>query len=177
MAKLEIGVIVGLKPEPEGEIRKAAGMGLTSCQVVTWDPDLYVRPVGEALLAAAEKHGVTITTLWAGYPGPRVWNFTEGPATIGLVPAEYRAMRVQALCKAASFAGEIALPSITTHVGFIPEDPNHPDFAGTVEALKQVAGEIGLSHEALYRTLAALERDGLVARDGGKIALHGRDTV
>ena len=42
--------------------------------------------------------------------------------------------------------------------------------------LKQVAGEIGLSHEALYRTLAALERDGLVARDGGRITLLGRNT-
>ena len=39
-----------------------------------------------------------------------------------------------------------------------------------------MAGEIGLSHEALYRTLAALERDGLVARNGGKITLHGRNT-
>ena len=42
--------------------------------------------------------------------------------------------------------------------------------------LKQVAGEIGLSHEALYRTLAALERDGMVARDGGRITLLGRNT-
>ena len=39
-----------------------------------------------------------------------------------------------------------------------------------------MAGEIGLGREALYRTLAALERERLVARNGGRITLHGRNT-
>jgi CRP-like cAMP-binding protein len=37
--------------------------------------------------------------------------------------------------------------------------------------LKDLAAELGLSHEALYRTLAALERAGEIARSGGKITL------
>ncbi|MHC4717875.1 MAG: sugar phosphate isomerase/epimerase family protein [Planctomycetota bacterium] len=140
MAKLEIGVLVRLQADPAEEIRKVKGLGLASCQVCTWDPELYTDQVGGALTEATDAQGVkiTITTLWAGYPGPRVWNFTEGPKTIGLVPVEHRRMRVEALKRAAEFAGRFRLPSITTHVGFIPEDPNHPDFAGTVEALKEV---------------------------------------
>ena len=106
MAKLEIGVLVGLKREPEQEIRKVSDLGLKSCQVVTWDPQLYVPQVGEALMAVAERFGVTVSALWAGYPGPRVWNFTEGPKTIGLVPAEYRDLRVEALQK--EFEADIA---------------------------------------------------------------------
>jgi len=31
------------------------------------------------------------------------------------------------------------VPSITTHVGFIPENPADPLYAGTVEALKEIA--------------------------------------
>ena len=105
MPKLEIGVLVPLAAAPEESMRKVAEVGLTSCQVCTWDPQLYEEPVGRALLASAGDAGVTVSALWAGYPGPRVWNFTEGPATIGLVPEAYRAMRVEALCKAARFAG------------------------------------------------------------------------
>jgi CRP-like cAMP-binding protein len=40
--------------------------------------------------------------------------------------------------------------------------------------LKDIAGELGLTHEALYRTLAALERSGEIRRDRGKIRLLRR---
>ncbi len=37
--------------------------------------------------------------------------------------------------------------------------------------LKDLAAELGLSHEALYRTLAALERSGAIKRGKGRIVL------
>ena len=37
--------------------------------------------------------------------------------------------------------------------------------------LKDLAAELGLTHEALYRTLAALERSGAIKRTKGKITL------
>ena len=36
---------------------------------------------------------------------------------------------------------------------------------------KQVAAELGLTHEALYRALARLEREGVIRRDGRKVTL------
>ncbi|MCK4601181.1 MAG: sugar phosphate isomerase/epimerase [Phycisphaerae bacterium] len=140
MAKLEIGVIVPLVNEPEPEMQKVADLGLRSCQVVSWDPAVWTDRTGERLIAAAEKLGVEITTFWSGYPGPAVWNFIEGPTTIGLVPPEYRQMRVEVLKKAADFAAKLKLASITTHVGFLPENPNDPMYDGAVGAIGQVAG-------------------------------------
>jgi len=44
--------------------------------------------------------------------------------------------------------------------------------------LKELAAELGLTHEALYRTLAALERAGEIRRGGGRIMLlRSRKTV
>jgi len=40
--------------------------------------------------------------------------------------------------------------------------------------LKDLAAEIGLTHEALYRTLAALERSGEIRRKGARIMLSKR---
>jgi CRP-like cAMP-binding protein len=40
--------------------------------------------------------------------------------------------------------------------------------------LKELAAELGLTHEALYRTLAALERAGEIRRSRGKIVLARR---
>lgn len=49
-----------------------------------------------------------------------------------------------------------------------------PQENGVVEikrTWKQIAGELGLTHEAVYRALAKLERTGLVRRQGGHVTL------
>jgi len=179
--------MTGLSTSPAEELGKVADLGLRSCQVCTWNPEFYVEPVGRAMMAAAADLGVTVSTLWAGWPGPRVWNFTEGPVTIGLVPPQHRAMRVEALCKAARFAAGAGLGSITTHVGFIPEDPNHPDFAGTVQAVRRVAeacaaGGIEFRFEtgqetpvALLRTIEAVGTGNLTVNlDTANLILYGK---
>ena len=187
MSKLQIGVLVSLKASPAEEIRKVADFGLNHCQVCTWSPELYTDEVGKALVEAADKHKVTITTLWAGYPGPQVWDFIDGPKTIGLVPPEFRAMRVEALQKAARFAAKFNLPSITTHAGFIPENPNDPDFDGTVNALRQVVdvcSEVGIGFcfetgqetpVTLLRTIERLGGDNVgINLDTANLILYGK---
>ena len=43
--------------------------------------------------------------------------------------------------------------------------------------LMDLAAELGLTHEALYRTLAALEKDGAIARTKSEIRLRKKPTV
>ena len=139
MGKLRLGVITHVSNEPERELGKIRDLGLPTCQVSAWNPDTYTDENVRLLRAASEKCGVEVTTIWTGYPGPAAWNFTEGPSTIGLVPPEYRAMRVDALKKGADFAAACGVPSITTHAGFIPENPSDPLYRGTVDALAEIA--------------------------------------
>jgi CRP-like cAMP-binding protein len=40
-------------------------------------------------------------------------------------------------------------------------------------SLKDLAARLGLTHEALYRTLAQMERDGEIERLAGKIRVRG----
>ena len=134
--KLKLGVMVHLRDDPEGAIKKVADLGLPTCQV-GWPAGSTVED-GKLLRKIADDHGVEVTTLWAALPGMAVWDFIEGPVTIGLVPPDWRALRVQALEQAARVAGEIGVQSITTHCGFIPEYPGDPLYAGTIVALKQV---------------------------------------
>jgi sugar phosphate isomerase/epimerase len=77
--------------------------------------------------------------VWAGLSGPAVWNFTQGPATIGLVPDEHRRTRIAELKRAADFAALLEAPAIVTHLGFIPEDPNDGLYAALEDAVAEVA--------------------------------------
>ena len=44
-----------------------------------------------------DKYELTATTIEVVGPPPLVWNFTQGPDTIGIVPPKYRAARIDAL--------------------------------------------------------------------------------
>ena len=141
MARLELGVIVSVTKDTSFEeaLARVRHLGLSTCQVSSWDVGFYTRKARSEILTATEKHNITITALWTGYCLPRVWNLVEGPITIGLVPDEWRAIRVRELKRGARFAADCGLPSIVTHAGFIPEDPNDPKYTATVKAIRQVA--------------------------------------
>jgi len=147
MAKLRLGTMVSLAKGPEEELAKVRDLGLPTCQVSCWEPQLYTGEMAKRLMAACDKCNVEVTTIWAGTPGYKVWDFITGPRTIGLVPEWPRAMRLEALKRGADFAKQVNVPSITTHVGFIPEDPNDPRYNGVIDALKEIAlycGDLGL---------------------------------
>jgi CRP-like cAMP-binding protein len=61
---------------------------------------------------------------------------------------------------------------ILQHLGLIAEAPQVFRLDGT---LKDLAAEIGLTHEAFYRALAALEKDGAIERQDDRIVLCGSD--
>ncbi len=137
--KCRIGVLVGLGHSVREEMEKIRGLGLASCQMASWNADDRTDELAARVKQASLDYGVEISALWTGYPGPGAWNFTEGPSTIGLVPPEYREMRVAALIQGAEFADKLGVPDMITHAGFIPEAPSDPLYAGTIDALTKVA--------------------------------------
>lgn len=140
---LELGLIVGLGTVlSEGPVEvfgRVAGLGLSTCQLSCWKPELYGPEAAAAVVEASRQTGVRVSALWAGCSGRYVWDFIEGPTTIGLVPRKLRAHRTRELIRGAEFADRIGTPAIATHVGFIPDDPASPDYRGTVEATRKVA--------------------------------------
>jgi len=135
---MKLGVVVSLAEGIDVSIRKVKDLDLPTCQVVCWDPELFTRENAILLKESAEKFGIEITHLWVGWPGPRVWNFMEGPITLGLVPLEYRYIRLEALKRGSDFAKLIGVENVVTHVGFVPENPNDPLYPGLISVLREI---------------------------------------
>jgi sugar phosphate isomerase/epimerase len=133
-----IGVIVPVRKGP-GLFDTAASFGLKLVELNCWDEEMYSPALAEAIRQEAEQKGMHMTALWAGWPGPKVWDFIQGPETLGIVPRLYRAERVAALKKGADFAHQLGLPAIITHLGFIPENASDPLFKEVVGAVREVA--------------------------------------
>lgn len=140
MTTMRLGVVNQLTARPEQSFEKIAEMGFATCQLIGWQPQLFTDEVAKATVAAASAAGVEITAFWCGWPGPAVWNFLEGPLTLGLVPPTFRWARMQALLAGSAFAQKLGVRDLVTHVGFIPENPNDPLYPEVVSAVRTVAG-------------------------------------
>ena len=133
---LRLGLIIDVGKDPEAAMAKVQGLGLPTCQafIDTFEPELAGR-----LRRALDKHGIEATSLVVGGPGKEVWDFYQGPLTIGLVPRETRAARIAHIKKASDFAKQCGIPAVQTHCGFIPENPNDEVYRETVAAMREVA--------------------------------------
>jgi sugar phosphate isomerase/epimerase len=138
MAKLTLGVMSPASQTPEKSFADIRSLGLDSCQVVSWDPMGLSKEWALKTRAAAKKAGVTISLFWCGYSGPVVWDYIQGPSTIGLVPSKYRKTRVKDLLKGLDIAGWLGIKDLATHVGFLPLDPQDAGYKGAVESLKTI---------------------------------------
>src|SRR6266704_1576767 len=132
---LRLGLIIGIGKDPDAAMAKVRDLGLPSSQIFVdeFEMDLVAR-----LRQALEKHQIEATSLVVGGPGKEVWDFYQGPLTIGLVPRETRAARIAHIKKASEFAKSCLVPAIQTHCGFIPENPNDPIYRETIAAMRDV---------------------------------------
>lgn len=123
----------------EEEFRKARDMHFAHCQLISWKPELWTDEEAEHISALTKQYGITITAFWCGWEGPKSWNFTEGPETLGIVPVAYRAQRVKNLMDGAAFAKKIGVNDVVTHMGFMPENMTDPAYPGVMIAIKKLA--------------------------------------
>lgn len=142
---MRLGILIDFneKTDIKNEFEKAISLGFSNCQLCIWNSKLYTDENAKIIKYAQTKTKLEISALWAGWSGPRQWNFYGGPSTLGLVPTAYRNQRLVELMLAGDFAEKIGVKDVITHVGFLPENPNDPKFPGVVEALRY----LGMSYK------------------------------
>ena len=138
---MKLGTLVTLKRDDDidAKIGKVSELGFEYCQISCWDMGAYTDEMAEKIIVAIEKYGVKISTFWCGWSGKCVWNFYEGPLTLGLVPEAFRYARTCDLKAGSDFAKKLGVTQIATHAGFLPEDPNSEKYRGVLCALREVA--------------------------------------
>ena len=185
---MQIGVCVHHNAMKTREaFQKMTESGFSCCQLVSWNPTLWTDEEAEHILSAAKEFGVTITAFWCGYTGPVIWNFYEGQETLGLVPVAYRHQRMNELLAGAAFAKKLGVSDVVTHVGYLPENPYDPNFAGVVVCIRHIADKLKESNQnflfetgqetpvTLLRTIEEIGRDNVfINLDTANLILYGK---
>ena len=137
-------MVLGLKVSPfhapEETIRQVHDLGFATC---FFSLDSYIGKftpeLAKQMRGLLDKYGVTATAVEVVGPGKLVWDFVQGPSTIGIIPRATRAERIDALRQLSDFAKLLGVGLVQTHCGFIPEDPADPLYAEAVVAVREVA--------------------------------------
>lgn len=147
---MRLGLIINVSRDADKALKLVHDLGLPTCQAQTDD---FSDQVYTALRDAIEKYQIQVTAINSSGGPPNVYDFYQGPLTIGVVPRKYRQQRIDNFKLASDFAKRLNVHAFHTHYGFIPENPNDPEYQGVVEALRQVATHLkGNGQMMLYET-------------------------
>ena len=135
-ARMRLGIIIGISTQPDSAIQRVHDLGFPTCQVSVSDTG---GDAARALRGVLDRLHVEATSAVSTGPAPEVYDFYQGPSTIGLVPRQHRLARVARFKAVSDFAAKAKIPAVQGHCGFIPENPNDPVYQETVEAIREVA--------------------------------------
>lgn len=134
--KMRLGVIVGAGNDPDAAIKRVKDFGFPTCQVSIRQTD---DAAAAAIRKALDKYGIEASSAVCTGPGPEIYDFYQGPLTIGLVPRQTRDARIAQMKAVSDCAKKAGIPAMQSHCGFIPENPNDPLYKEVVEAIRTVA--------------------------------------
>ena len=150
MSEIKFGVMSGYKADYaednlEGLFKGAASLGVKSIMVSL----LGTEKIKEDLLNRVdevkgymEKYGVEINAVWARWSPPHLWNFYDGPTSIGLIPVQYREKRMREVLNASEIAKAWGVKYVVTHCGYIPENPNDPLYTSFISMMKYLCTQL-----------------------------------
>jgi sugar phosphate isomerase/epimerase len=103
-----------------GQLAIPGGMQLTDAAAQAWKSDLV------------------LVTIFAAYDGEDYTDIPSVERTVGFIPIETREARERRTYEVSDFAAKLGVDSIACHIGFVPEDPAHPDYVAVRAMVRRV---------------------------------------
>ncbi len=122
-----------------GQLGLPGGMEITSAAAAAWKAEI-------------ERTDFRLVTVFAAYNGEDYADIPTVQRTVGFIPSATRAEREQRTLEVSDFAGVLQVGSIACHIGFVPEDPGHPDYTAVRDMVRRIC-----DHAAGYGQTFALE--------------------
>ena len=136
---LEIGVMFWAGRNPLETIRELKNLGVR-CGQLGIPPGYDLMGAAVEWKAALEAEQFTLATVFAAYAGESYADIPTVQRTVGFIPPDTREERESRTCAISDFAGALGVPSIATHIGFVPHDPAHRDYVAVLEMVRRICG-------------------------------------
>ncbi len=119
LADLEIGLMFWAGPDARKTVQQVKDLGIRGGQL-GFPGEMPLDGVGEAWANALGAERFTVATVFCSYIGEDYADIPTVVRTVGLVPPETRAERIERTKAVSRVAKELAVDSVACHIGVLP---------------------------------------------------------
>jgi sugar phosphate isomerase/epimerase len=134
---MEIGVMFWAGRDPYETVRELKSWGVR-CGQLGIPGDLPLEGAAAVWKQALAEENFTVVTVFAAYIGESYADIPTVQRTVGFVPPATRDERELRTLAISDFAAVLGVPSIATHIGFVPEDRSSEDYLAVREIVRRV---------------------------------------
>src|SRR5207237_1232646 len=146
---MEIGVMFWGGKDPAQTLREVKSLGVR-CGQIGIPGDMKLDGAAAAWKTALASEQFTLVTVFCSYNGESYADVPTVQRTVGFIPPPTRSEREARSLECSDFAAALGVPSIATHIGFVPEDKAHPDYVAVREMVRRVC-----DHAAKHKQMFA----------------------
>ncbi len=143
---LEIGVMFWAGRDPAETLRELKALG-ARCGQIGIPGDLPLAGEAARWKAALAADGFPVVTAFCAYSGESYADIPTVQQTVGFIPPQTRAERERRTYEVSDFAREVGIPSIATHIGFVPEDDSDSDYLVVLQMVRRVSDYAAKNHQ------------------------------
>lgn len=123
--------------QPQKTIAAVKALGL-GCGQIGFAGHVDLQGAGKAWRQAAEEQDFAITAVFAAFNGESYADKPTVLRTVGFIPEATRAEREERSREVVHAAAELGVGIFACHIGFVPEDENHPDFIAVRDMVRRI---------------------------------------
>jgi len=149
MEKWPIGVFASVDAGLGVHLDVVQELGIPTIQVHAPHKESRTPEAAQAFLDRCNAAGIQITCVFGGFDGESYADIPTTKKTIGLVPVETRAARVEEMKEISDFARLLGCHTVALHIGFVPEDRSSEDYKSLVEETQHLLDYLKVNGQSL----------------------------
>ena len=102
-----------------------------------------------AFLKKCADAGITVTAVFGGFEGESYADIATTARTVGLVPEETRAARVQEMKEISDFTKLLKCNTVALHIGFVPHDTESASYKNLIATTQDLLDHVAANGQQL----------------------------
>ncbi len=127
-----------------------AKIGVPTIQLHAPHPGSRDQQTAQRLMQQLSQMNVTVTAVFGGFDGESYADIPTVGRTVGLVPIESRASRVQEMLEISDFARYLGCDTVALHIGVIPDEPHDPQRQELIAVTRKICDHCAANDQYLH---------------------------
>lgn len=163
MSDWDIGVFASIDAGLGVKLEVASELKIPTIQLHAPHRSSRTPEQAEKFIQRLEELDIQLTAVFGGFEGESYADIPTVDKTVGLVPPETRAARLQEMREISDFARLLGCEVIALHLGFVPHDTHAASYQEVVDVTRQLCDHAAQNDQAVHLETGQETADSLLA--------------